>query len=86
MRPAFQRLDAAVPADVVFPTECDVPGTSDGGQPEPDWRDLQPSGAEGAERYPGRSAYGCLRIRAFSSSNSASVSTPDCFSSLILRS
>jgi hypothetical protein len=40
MRPAFQRLDAAVAADVVVPTERDVPGTSDGGQPESDRRDI----------------------------------------------
>ncbi len=85
MRPAFQRLDAAVVAEVVFPTERDVSGTSDSGQPEPDRRDLERGGAEKAKRYPGGSGYGCFRIRAFSSSNSASVSTPDCLSSLILR-
>src|SRR6266853_579304 len=47
--------------------------------------DLERGGAEKAKRYPGGSGYGCFRIRAFSSSNSASVSTPDCLSSLILR-
>src|SRR2546430_5951065 len=85
VRSALQRVDAPVRADVMFPTERDVAGTSDGGQPEPDRRDLEPGGAEGAKRHPGRSGYGCLRIRAFSSSNSASVSTPDCFNSLIWR-
>jgi hypothetical protein len=40
VRPAFQRLDAAVVAEVVVPTERDVPGTSDSGQPEPDRRDI----------------------------------------------
>src|SRR5437879_9537288 len=82
VRSALQRVDAAVGADVVFPTDRDVAGTSDGGQPEPDRRDLEPSGAEGAKRHPRSAGYGCFRIRAFSSSNSASVSTPDCFNSL----
>src|ERR1700682_1123096 len=85
VRSVLQRLDTAVRADVVLPTERDVSGASDGGQPEPDRRDLEPGGAKGAERHPRSVGYGCLRIRAFSSSNSASVSTPDCFSSLILR-
>src|SRR5260370_30838663 len=40
VRPAFQRLDAAVVAEVVIATERDVPGTSDSGQPEPDRRDI----------------------------------------------
>src|SRR5467141_1896429 len=57
VRPALQRVDAAVGADVVFPTERDVAGTSDGGQPQADRRDLEPGGAEGAERHPGRSGY-----------------------------
>src|SRR2546423_15051869 len=86
VRPALQRVDAPVRADVRFPPERDVAGTSDGGQPEPDRRDLEPSGAEGAKRHPRSAGYGCFRIRAFSSSNSASLSTPDCLSSLILRS
>src|SRR5256714_7906490 len=86
VRSALQRVDAPVRADVMFPTERDVAGTSDGGQPQADRRDLGPSGAEGPKGHPRSVGYGCFRIRAFSSSNSASVSTPDCLSSLILRS
>src|SRR5437879_6126401 len=86
MRPELQRIDAAVGADVVFPTERDVARTSDGGQPQADRRDLEAGGAHGAEPNPRGSGYGRLRIRAFSSSNSASVSTPERLSSLILAS
>src|SRR5467141_143595 len=86
MRPALQRIDAAVGADVMFPTERDVAGTSDGGQPQADRRDLEAGGAQGAERHSHGPGYGRLRIRAFSSWNSASVSTPDRLSSLIFAS
>src|ERR1700737_3727125 len=82
VRASLQGLDATVGANVMLATERDVTGAADGGQPEPDRGDLEPGGAEGAKLHPRRSGYGCLRIRAFSSSNSASESTPDCLSSL----
>jgi hypothetical protein len=40
VRPAFQRLDTAIAAEVVFSADRDIAGTPDGGQPEPDRRDI----------------------------------------------
>jgi hypothetical protein len=88
MGSAFQGRHASIPTEVFRPIERDIAGASQRRQAEPDGRDLQTGGAQRPERRNRgrRSGYGCLRIRAFSSWNSASESTPDCFSSPICRS
>ena len=79
----LERGHTAIAAEVRLPIERDVSGTTQGGEAEPDRRHHEPGGAKRAQLHSG--GYGCSRIRAFSFSNSACESTPDCLNSPICR-
>src|SRR5207245_1304353 len=87
VRSALQRLDASVVSEIMRAVDREIPGATQRRQAKPDRRDPQPGRAQRPKcQARGRgSGYGCLRIRAFSSWNSASESTPDCFNSPICR-